>query len=165
LNHPEEIFWVVFPANYGSAKVMKPSEQPLHFPAPPVAAQNAAVLRGSCDAHEFVGRDKLHSVALVDALVQRIAVVSAVANHSFGSLGKESLVERGFDEFCFMRRSAGHVLGAGSLIASQLYGVKSYDPLILGAAITLLMISAVLAAILPTRRAASIDPMRALRAD
>ncbi len=57
------------------------------------------------------------------------------------------------------------VLGAGSLILSQLYGVKSYDPLILGAAITFLMISAVLAAILPARRAASFDPLRALRTD
>jgi ABC-type antimicrobial peptide transport system permease subunit len=57
------------------------------------------------------------------------------------------------------------VLGGGSLIASQLYGVKSYDPLILGAAITVLVISATLAAILPARRAASIDPMRALRTE
>src|SRR5712664_362379 len=103
LNHPEEIFWVVFPANDGATKVMKPGEQALHFPATPVAAQDAAVLRGSCDPHEFVGRNELHTVMFVDALVQRIAVVSAVADHSFGGLGKESLVERGFDELCFMR--------------------------------------------------------------
>jgi hypothetical protein len=63
LNHPEEIFWVVFPANDGATKVMKPGEQALHFPATPVATQNAAVLRGSCNAHEFVGRDELHAVS------------------------------------------------------------------------------------------------------
>jgi predicted permease len=57
------------------------------------------------------------------------------------------------------------VLGGGSLIASQLYGVKSHDPLILGMAIVVLAISAALAAILPARRAASIDPMRALRTE
>src|ERR1700682_1090003 len=102
LDHPEEMFWVVFPANDGATKVMKPGEQALDFPATPVAAQNPAVPRRSCDAHEFVRRDELHAISFVDALVQWIAVVSAIADHSFGSLGKESLVEREFDEFCFM---------------------------------------------------------------
>src|SRR6266446_1171621 len=117
LDHPEEIFWVIFPANDSTTKVMKPGEQALDFPAPPVTTQNAAVLRGSCDAHKFVGRDELHAVTMIDALVQWIAVVSAVADHSFGSLGKKSLVERGFDEFCFMRRSAGHVHGERKTMA------------------------------------------------
>src|SRR6266446_2105861 len=106
LDHPEEIFWVVFPANDGATKVMKPGEQAFHFPATPVAAQNTPVLRRHSDAHEFVGRDELHSVSFVDALVQRIAVVSAVADHAFRGFGKESLVKRGFDELSFMRRSA-----------------------------------------------------------
>src|SRR5258708_28801823 len=87
LNHPEEIFWVVFPANDGATKIMEPGEQALDFPATPVAAQNTPVLRHRCDAHEFVGRDELHAVSFVDALVQRIAVVSAVADHSFGGFG------------------------------------------------------------------------------
>src|SRR6266481_2576789 len=117
LNHPEEIFWVIFPANYGTTKVMKPCEQTFDFPAPPVAAQNTAVLRGSCDAHEFVGRDELHAVTMIDALVQWIAVVSAVADHSFWGFGKESLVKSGFDEPCFMRRSAGHVHGERKTMA------------------------------------------------
>ena len=46
LNHPEEIVWVVFPANDDATKVMKPGEQAFHFPATPVAAQNTPVLRG-----------------------------------------------------------------------------------------------------------------------
>ncbi len=117
LNHPEEIFWVVFPANDGATKVMKPGEQALHFPATPVAAQNTPVLRRHFDAHEFVGRDELHSVSFVDALIQGIAVVSAVADHAFRGFGKESLVERGFDELCFMRRSAGHVHGERKTMA------------------------------------------------
>ena len=57
------------------------------------------------------------------------------------------------------------VFAAGHAIASQLYGVKSYDPLILGLAIAVLAISAALAAVVPARRAASIDPMRALRTE
>jgi predicted permease len=50
-------------------------------------------------------------------------------------------------------------------IQSQLYAVKSYDPLSLFMAIVVLSTAAVLASFLPARRAASIDPMQALRAD
>ena len=117
LDHPEEIFWVVFPANDGTTKVMKPGEQTFDFPATPVAAQNPAVLRRRSDAHEFVRRDELYAVSFVDALVEGIAVVSAVADHALGGFGKESLVKRGFDEPCFMRRSAGHVHGERKTMA------------------------------------------------
>ena len=55
------------------------------------------------------------------------------------------------------------VLGLGRAIASQLFGVASYDPLILSGAIAALTVAAVLAAIVPARRAASIDPLQALR--
>jgi predicted permease len=51
------------------------------------------------------------------------------------------------------------------LIANQLYGVKSYDPLIFGSAFALLAICALAAAFVPARRAASIEPMEALRAE
>ena len=57
------------------------------------------------------------------------------------------------------------VIAAGHATASQLYGVKSYDPPILLLAITVLAVSAALAAVIPARRAASIDPMRALRTE
>src|SRR5260370_1937404 len=86
LDHPEEIFWVVLPANDGTPKVMKPGEQTFHFPPTPVAAQDTPVLRRGCDAHEFVGRDELHAVSFVDALVQRIAErygVQLIAPHKF----------------------------------------------------------------------------------
>jgi predicted permease len=56
-------------------------------------------------------------------------------------------------------------LAGGNLAASQLYGVKSYDPLILLVAVLVLLLSMIPAAIVPARRAASIDPMQALRSD
>jgi predicted permease len=55
------------------------------------------------------------------------------------------------------------LLSAGRAMASQLYGVKGYDPRILFAAIAVLAVSAVLAAVMPARRAAKVDPMVALR--
>lgn len=57
------------------------------------------------------------------------------------------------------------LLIGGRLMASQLYGVKSYDPLILGIAVAVLAACAILAAVIPARRAASIDPLQALRVD
>ena len=57
------------------------------------------------------------------------------------------------------------VIGAGRAIASQLFGVSSHDPLVLSAAIVALTTSAVLALIIPARRAASIDPLQALRTE
>jgi len=52
---------------------------------------------------------------------------------------------------------------AGHLIASMLYGVLAYDPLALVEATTVLALCAALAGYIPARRAASIEPMRALR--
>jgi predicted permease len=54
-------------------------------------------------------------------------------------------------------------IGAGRLIAAQLYGVSSWDPLALTTAVVSLAICAFLAAIVPALRAAAISPMHALR--
>ena len=56
-------------------------------------------------------------------------------------------------------------VGAGRLIAAQLYGVSFWDPLALGVAAGSLAIAAFIAAILPAGRAAAISPMSALRAE
>jgi predicted permease len=56
-------------------------------------------------------------------------------------------------------------LAAGRALASQLYGVKSYDPLVLGGAAVVLAACALIASFLPARRAASIHPMQALRSE
>jgi predicted permease len=54
-------------------------------------------------------------------------------------------------------------LAGGRVLAGQLYGVKSYDPTILGLAAVVLAACAILAASLPARRAMRVDPMVALR--
>src|SRR5213079_3064876 len=50
----------------------------------------------------------------------------------------------------------------GRLIASQLYDVSSHNPALLGGATVLLAAIALLACLLPARRAAHVDPMVAL---
>jgi predicted permease len=54
-------------------------------------------------------------------------------------------------------------VGAGRLIAAQLYGVASWDPMALTIAAGALAICSFVAAIIPANRAASISPMSALR--
>jgi predicted permease len=71
----------------------------------------------------------------------------------------------------FRRVAAGLVLGlplavgAGYLLSAQLYGVKYWDPLALSVGALSLATCALIAAVIPARRAASISPIRALRAE
>jgi putative ABC transport system permease protein len=56
-------------------------------------------------------------------------------------------------------------IGTGYLIASQLFGVSPWNPLLLAGATALLGLAALVAALIPAQRAASIDPMQALRSE
>jgi ABC-type antimicrobial peptide transport system permease subunit len=56
-------------------------------------------------------------------------------------------------------------LGAGRLIAAQLYGVSFHDPLALIAAAFALGVCSLIAALIPATVAASISPMTALRSE
>ena len=50
-------------------------------------------------------------------------------------------------------------------MASQLFGVKAYDPLILLIDHAILGTAALIASVIPAQRAASIEPMQALRTE
>ena len=56
-------------------------------------------------------------------------------------------------------------IGMGHWIASRLYGVQPWDSRMLGGATLLLALAALLAAAIPARRAARVDPMQALRSE
>jgi putative ABC transport system permease protein len=56
-------------------------------------------------------------------------------------------------------------IGAGRAIIAQLHAVKPYDPVMLASAALLLGFAALIAAVIPARRAAGVDPMKALRAE
>ncbi len=56
-------------------------------------------------------------------------------------------------------------IAAAHLIAAEMYGTTAYNPLVLGTVVLVLGVSALLAAALPARRAASVEPMDALRSE
>jgi putative ABC transport system permease protein len=67
--------------------------------------------------------------------------------------------------------AAGCVIGVlGAMAASRLlhaflFGVSALDPLVLTLASTVVLLLALMATLLPARRAASVDPVQALRAE
>jgi ABC-type antimicrobial peptide transport system permease subunit len=54
---------------------------------------------------------------------------------------------------------------AGRLIQRLLYGTQAVDPSVTLIVVALFLTAAIAAAFLPARRAASVDPMEALRSD
>jgi putative ABC transport system permease protein len=54
-------------------------------------------------------------------------------------------------------------IGAGKLMSDQLFGVKPWDPIMLLLATLMLSLAALLASVIPARRAAGVEPMTALR--
>lgn len=54
---------------------------------------------------------------------------------------------------------------ASHLLRSLVFDVSPFDPLVLAVAAAFVLMLALVASLLPARRAASIDPMKALRAD
>jgi putative ABC transport system permease protein len=79
------------------------------------------------------------------------------------------MVQRMVLEQAMLLVAAGVVLGlagafaAGHVLTNMLYGVSPRNPLLLAIACCAITLTAALAAFLPARRAASIDPMQALR--
>ena len=56
-------------------------------------------------------------------------------------------------------------VAAAHLLDSFLFGVSPFDPLVLTAAAIFVVMLALVASLLPAQRAASVDPMKALRTD
>jgi predicted permease len=71
----------------------------------------------------------------------------------------------------FLQVGIGLVIGIAAMIlvgramASQLFGVKAYDPVVLTVTVLVLISAACVAALIPARRAAGVEPMRALRSE
>jgi ABC-type antimicrobial peptide transport system permease subunit len=95
---------------------------------------------------------------------QEMAIRMALGSQRSGIL---SLVFTSAAKLAILGCAIG-MLGAAAashLLQSFLFGVSPFDPLVLTLAAVFILILALVASLLPAQRAASIDPMKALRAD
>jgi putative ABC transport system permease protein len=117
-------------------------------------------------------------LALILAVVGLYGVTAFLVEEHKGDIGirmalgaKRSAVLALVLRDSFLQIGAGLAIGipatilAGRAMSSQLFGVRPYDPAVLGSTVVLLGTVAVIAAIIPARRAASPDPMQALRSE
>jgi putative ABC transport system permease protein len=116
------------------------------------------------------------AVALVLAAVGLYGVTAYGVEQRTNEIGVRMALgaERGSVVTMVLRGALGQVaiglalgipaaIATGRLIASQLFGVKPWDPMTLSTATLLLALAAFAAAVIPARKAASVDPMDALR--
>ena len=102
---------MMFPARDQPAEVVQPGKEAFDFPAAAIAPQFATVLRGLSRAVAVVRGDQMNAVLFSQAPVEWITVVGAIPDYSCWRGFCEALLEGGFDELGFMRRSAGDAAG------------------------------------------------------
>ena len=118
------------------------------------------------------------SIALVLSAVGLYAVVSYVVTQRTGEIGIRMALGAGTAQVARLvvgqsltLASLGLLLGVGGaltttrVLGALLYEVRPGDPLVLGAVSVLLVVIALAASLVPTWRAAHVDPSRALRAE
>jgi putative ABC transport system permease protein len=134
------------------------SEAPRRF-------QTAVISAFACAAVLLAGLGIYSVIAFSAALrVQEMAIRMALGSQRSGILG---LVLLSAIKLALAGCAIGLLgaAGAAHLLDSFLFGVSPFDPLVLVLASLFVLILALVATYIPARRAASIDPMEALRAD
>jgi len=126
---------------------------------------NTAIISSFAIAAVLLAALGIYSVMAFSAALrtQEMAIRIALGSQRSGILG---LVFKSAAKLALAGCAVG-LLGVGAaarLLRSFLFDVKPFDPLVLAVAAVCVLILALTAALLPARRAASVDPMKALRA-
>jgi ABC-type antimicrobial peptide transport system permease subunit len=127
---------------------------------------NTALISGFALAAVLLAVLGIYSVIAFSAALrtQEMAIRIALGSQRSGILG---LVFWSAAKLALAGCAVG-LLGAAAasqLLQSFLFGVSPFDPLVLAVAGVVVVMLALAASLLPARRAASIDPMKALRAE
>ena len=105
-----------------------------------IASQSVALRRREIGVRMALGARRADAVRLIVRLALTPVAIGAVAGTALAALGSRVLVR-------------------------QLYGVSPLDPVSFTGTALFLMLAATVAAWLPARRAATIDPVQALRSE
>jgi ABC-type antimicrobial peptide transport system permease subunit len=100
----------------------------------------------------------------VSVRLQEIGVRLAL-RASHGNVYRRTIFEAGIPVLLGLVAGLAASLAAARVIEKLLYSVRTMDEQVIGAVILLFLLSAWAASFLPTRRAASLDPMQALRTE
>ena len=90
-----------FPARHDATKVVEPGKETFDFPAAARAPQGPPILR--TDAPTTVRRNHLDAIRLHQGVIERVAVVPAIADQSRREVGEEALLKRGRHEVRLIR--------------------------------------------------------------
>ena len=94
-----------------ASEVLEPGKESLDFPAAFVASERSPILGFGLFPVGPVGRDHLDSPIIPEGFVQRVAVVSLVADEPFWHIFEKSLLNGGLDQFHLVRRGAFDING------------------------------------------------------
>jgi len=127
---------------------------------------NTALISGFALAAVLLAILGIYSVIAFSAALrtQEMAIRIALGSQRSGIL---SLVFRSAAKLALAGCALGLLgaVAASQLLQSFLFGVSPFDPLVLAVAAVSVVMLALVASVLPARRAASIDPMKALRSE
>ena len=101
----KEVFSMILPANYESAKVVQPGKQALDLPSFAVAAQGPAVIEAGTGAPAAMRSNQQHFI-LEELLAQRIAVVSPIRDEPPRQFIDQALLEGRAHQLHFGGRSS-----------------------------------------------------------
>jgi hypothetical protein len=93
LKHRQEVFSNVFPAGNEPPRIVKPGKESLNLPPATVATQGATILGGRIHAPHVVGSDCFGGVVAQELLIQFLAVVGAITDHSLRRFRDEALIQ------------------------------------------------------------------------
>ena len=105
LDEAKEVGRVILIPCDQAPEVLEPRKQPLDVPPAVIAPQRSAVLRGWPAPVATVRCDQGDPALGLQAVIQGIAVIRLVTNHSVGDGGREARVEGRVDQRDFVGRS------------------------------------------------------------
>jgi len=116
-------------AHRNPSEILKPSEQSLNLPPSLVASERSAILSGGFLPIRLVRRDHLNTL-LCQFFIQRVGVVSLIANQSLRPFSGKNFSESCLDKGDFMRASRRRVDGDRKTIAvCQRHELRTFAPL------------------------------------